>query len=46
MSSLRISEPTMDEVYMEYTGRSLREEQASSEEVAAIRRTIRRARSR
>jgi len=46
VSSLRISEPTMDEVYMEYTGRSLREEQATSEEVAAIRRTIRRARSR
>lgn len=42
---LSITEPTMDEVYMEYTGKNLREEQAKSEEMFALRRTIRRARA-
>ncbi|MGC8555931.1 MAG: ATP-binding cassette domain-containing protein [Conexivisphaera sp.] len=42
---MEVSEPTMDEVYMEYTGRRLRDAQASSEEIFALRSTIRRARS-
>lgn len=42
---LSMSRPTMDEVYMSYTGRSLRDESASREEVFALRRTIRRARA-
>jgi len=42
---MEVSEPTMDEVYMEYTGRRLRDAQASSEEVFAMRATLRRARS-
>ncbi len=42
---MEVSEPTMDEVYMEYTGRRLRDVQASSEEVFALRATLRRARS-
>jgi len=46
ISKLSITEPTMDEVYMEYTGRSLRDEQVSSEEAFRQRATIRRARAR
>ncbi|MGC8773326.1 MAG: ATP-binding cassette domain-containing protein [Conexivisphaera sp.] len=42
---MEVSEPTMDEVYMEYTGRRLRDAQASSEEMFAMRATLRRARS-
>lgn len=42
---ISITQPTMDEVYMEYTGKSLREEQASSEEMFGMLRTMRRARS-
>ncbi|BDC18289.1 ATP-binding cassette domain-containing protein [Acidianus sp. HS-5] len=42
---LSISQPTMDEVYMEYTGKSLRDQQSSSEEVFGVMRTMRRARS-
>ncbi len=42
---MEVSEPTMDEVYLEYTGRRLRDAQASSEEVFALRATLRRARS-
>ncbi|AWR95617.1 ATP-binding cassette domain-containing protein [Acidianus brierleyi] len=42
---LSISQPTMDEVYMEYTGKSLRDEQSSSEEAFGLMRTMRRARS-
>ncbi len=45
ISRLSITEPTMDEVYMEYTGRSLRDEEVSSEEAFKQRATIRRARS-
>ncbi|MGC9165781.1 MAG: ATP-binding cassette domain-containing protein [Thermoprotei archaeon] len=45
VTKISITEPTMDEVYMEYTGKSLREEQASWEEAFAMRRTLRRARS-
>jgi ABC-2 type transport system ATP-binding protein len=42
---MEVSEPTMDEVYLEYTGRRLRDAQASSEEAFALRATLRRARS-
>lgn len=44
VTKISLTKPTMDEVYLEYTGRSLREEQASSEEMAARRSTMRRAR--
>lgn len=44
VTKISLTKPTMDEVYLEYTGRSLREEQASSEEMFARRRTMRRAR--
>ncbi len=43
--TLSISQPTMDEVYMEYTGKSLRDEQSSSEEAFGLMRTMRRARA-
>ena len=46
ISKMNITEPSMDEVYMEYTGRSLRDEQVSSEEAFQQRATLRRARSR
>jgi len=42
---ISISEPTMDEVYLELTGKSLRDEQWSWEESFALQRTLRRARS-
>ncbi len=42
---LSLSRPSLDEVYMYYTGKSLREESASKEETFALRRTLRRARS-
>lgn len=42
---ISITQPTMDEVYMEYTGKSLREEQAKSEEIFNVMRTVRRART-
>lgn len=42
--SISLTKPSMDEVYLEYTGRSLREEQASEEEMMARRMTMRRAR--
>lgn len=45
VTRLTLTRPTMDEVYMAYTGRNLREEQATSEETFAMRRTMRRARS-
>jgi ABC-2 type transport system ATP-binding protein len=41
---MSITEPTMDEVYMEYTGRKMRDEEADSKEVFALRRTLRRTR--
>jgi ABC-2 type transport system ATP-binding protein len=44
VTKISITEPTMDEVYMEYTGKSLREEQSNWEEAFALRRTLRRAR--
>lgn len=44
VTKISLTKPTMDEVYLEYTGRSLREEQASSEEMLTRRRTMGRAR--
>jgi hypothetical protein len=41
---MSITEPTMDEVYMEYTGRKMRNEESDSREAFAMRRTLRRAR--
>ena len=42
---LSLNRPSLDEVYMYYTGKSLREEFMSKEEAFALRRTLRRARS-
>ncbi len=42
---LSLNRPSLDEVYMYYTGRSLREESVSKEEAFTLRRTLRRARS-
>jgi ABC-2 type transport system ATP-binding protein len=44
VTKISLTKPTMDEVYLEYTGRSIREEQANSEEMFTRRRTMRRAR--
>ncbi|MEM2883837.1 MAG: ATP-binding cassette domain-containing protein [Nitrososphaerales archaeon] len=44
VSKLSMIKPTLDEVYLEYTGRSLRAEQASEEEMMALRRTLHKAR--
>jgi ABC-2 type transport system ATP-binding protein len=44
VTRISLTKPTMDEVYLEYTGKSIREEQANSEEMFARRRTMRRAR--
>ncbi|MDT7873385.1 ATP-binding cassette domain-containing protein [Stygiolobus sp. CP850M] len=44
VSRMSITEPTMDEVYMEYTGRKMRDEESDSREAFAMRRTLRRAR--
>lgn len=45
VTRMSITEPTMDEVYMEFTGKRLRDEEASSQEMFAFRRTVRRART-
>lgn len=45
VTRLSLAKPSMDEVYLEYTGRSLREEQADEEHMFALRRTMRRARA-
>jgi ABC-2 type transport system ATP-binding protein len=45
ISRMSITEPTMDEVYMEFTGKRLRDEDASAQEMFAFRRTMRRART-
>ncbi|ADX84416.1 ATP-binding cassette domain-containing protein [Saccharolobus islandicus] len=45
VSRMSITEPTMDEVYMEVTGKRLRDEEASAQEMFAFRRTVRRART-
>lgn len=44
VTSISIKEPSMDEVFMEYTGHSLRDEWGSREEVMAMRRIVRTAR--
>ncbi|BCU71673.1 ATP-binding cassette domain-containing protein [Stygiolobus caldivivus] len=44
VSKMAITEPTMDEVYMEYTGRKMRDEEGDSKEAFMMRRTLRRAR--
>jgi len=44
VTSIAIKEPSMDEVFMEYTGHSLRDEWGSREEVMAMRRIVRTAR--
>lgn len=45
VTSISLTKPTMDEVYLEYTGRSLREEQTSQEDILRQRRTMRQARA-
>jgi ABC-2 type transport system ATP-binding protein len=45
VTRLSLAKPSLDEVYLEYTGRSLREEQADEEHMFALRRTMRRARA-
>ncbi|AAY80364.1 ABC transporter ATP-binding protein [Sulfolobus acidocaldarius] len=44
VGKLYITEPTLDEVYMEYTGRKMRDQEAGEGEMFALRRTLRRAR--
>ncbi|KUO93202.1 MAG: ATP-binding cassette domain-containing protein [Caldivirga sp.] len=44
VTSIAIKEPSMDEVFMEYTGHSLRDEWGSREEAMAMRRIVRTAR--
>lgn len=45
VTRMSITEPTMDEVYMEFTGKRLRDEEANPQEIFAFRRTTRRARA-
>ena len=45
VTRLSLAKPSMDEVYLEYTGRSLREEQGDEERMFALRRTMKRART-
>jgi len=42
---ISLTKPTLDEVYLEYTGRRLREEQANWEDMMSVRRTLGRART-
>jgi ABC-2 type transport system ATP-binding protein len=44
VTRLSLTKPTLDEVYLEYTGRSLREEEATKEAAFRQRATLRRAR--
>jgi ABC-2 type transport system ATP-binding protein len=44
VTKLSLTEPTLNEVYLEYTGRSLRDAEESREAFAAQRMTMRRAR--
>ncbi|MGQ9597634.1 MAG: ATP-binding cassette domain-containing protein [Thermoproteota archaeon] len=46
VTRLSLTEPTLNEVYLEYTGRSMREAEESKESFRAQRMTIRRARAR
>jgi ABC-2 type transport system ATP-binding protein len=45
VTRLSLAKPSMDEVYLEYIGRSLREEQPDTDHMFALRRTMRRARA-
>ncbi|MHB2036827.1 MAG: ABC transporter ATP-binding protein, partial [Nitrososphaerales archaeon] len=45
VSKISLTKPTLDEVYLEYTGRSLREEQTNSMAMMSQRITRSRARS-
>ncbi|MGB9659481.1 MAG: ATP-binding cassette domain-containing protein [Nitrososphaerales archaeon] len=45
VSNVSLIKPTLDQVYLEYTGRSLRETEGNREEVMRMIRNIRRARS-
>jgi ABC-2 type transport system ATP-binding protein len=45
VTRISLAKPSMDEVYLEYTGRSIREEKADEEHMFAVRRTMRRART-
>lgn len=45
VSRISLTKPTLDEVYLELTGRSLREEQADAAQMFSQRRTMRMARS-
>ncbi len=44
VSTVSLIKPTLDQVYLEYTGRSLRENEGNREEVMRMMRNIRRAR--
>jgi ABC-2 type transport system ATP-binding protein len=45
ITKLSLSKPTLDEVYLEYTGKTMREEEGSKEGFFAQRATMRRARA-
>jgi ABC-2 type transport system ATP-binding protein len=45
ITKLSLSKPTLDEVYLEYTGKTLREEEGSKEGFMSRRMTMRRARA-
>ncbi len=44
IAKLSLAKPTLDEVYLEYTGRSIREEEGTSGTISSRRMTMRRAR--
>ncbi|HLI45982.1 MAG TPA: ATP-binding cassette domain-containing protein [Geobacterales bacterium] len=44
VTRIEIVQPSLDEVYLEYTGKSLRDEQVDWEDMFTLRRTLRRAR--
>lgn len=46
VAKIMVTKPTMDQVYLEYTGRTIRDTEADSAEVMRQRATMRRARSR
>jgi ABC-2 type transport system ATP-binding protein len=45
ITKLSLSKPTLDEVYLEYTGKTMREEEGSKEDFRSQRMTMRRARA-
>ena len=46
VTRLSLTEPTLNDVYLEYTGRSMRDTEESKEAFRSQRMTIRRARAR